>query len=512
MADADADARSEVDSILPGAGAGAAFSHGAAAAAAAAAAAPVVEKEQEEEEEEEEEDEEEDEEEEEQEENSSRHCILVVLFSISTVPNLSTHMSLARPSLAATASSITRFETASVCRPMLYPGATADDLKRLIRSHLPAQFSRNRLRLVYAGRLLPDGAPLRLSLGDVALGINRGPPKDGSGSGSGEERLMHTNIDAQNAVDLNELKLKRKGKEKRMEKSEDDEAEVQDKSTSVGAVIPASKTSRQIYIHCSIGHIPEKCPDASSLQMQSDLSSTLLPTQRFQQPQGFDRLLAPNFTRDDVTNLRTQFRSLLSYTHTPDRMPSRTVQRALEERWLDGDGASASASASGGLAAAPAAATSAEGGGGGGGYGNRTAFTTADSINNNLPNHATNPNPNPATSITNNNHTTEAILDTNTANYSTDINMSLIDADTPDDVVHDGNIHDDTTTTNADPDAGSDTSLDDILLGTVLGFFWPIGALVWGLREENVWARRRQVSVLTGVLLNLAFGFSKITI
>jgi hypothetical protein len=51
--------------------------------------------------------------------------------------------------------------------------------------------------------------------------------------------------------------------------------------------------------------------------------------------------------------------------------------------------------------------------------------------------------------------------------------------------------------------------LDDMLWGYLTGFFWPLGGLVWGFREEGVWARRRQVAVVMGVVLNAAFGFMR---
>ena len=52
-----------------------------------------------------------------------------------------------------------------------------------------------------------------------------------------------------------------------------------------------------------------------------------------------------------------------------------------------------------------------------------------------------------------------------------------------------------------DEDAGA---LDDLLWGNVVGFFWPVGAVVWLMREEGVWSNRRQIAVLTGFLVNLA--------
>ncbi|KAI9848243.1 MAG: hypothetical protein M1838_000599 [Thelocarpon superellum] len=54
------------------------------------------------------------------------------------------------------------------------------------------------------------------------------------------------------------------------------------------------------------------------------------------------------------------------------------------------------------------------------------------------------------------------------------------------------------------PGAGSST-YEDMLVGNILGFFWPLGALVWLLREEGVWNGRRQMSVFSGFMVNLAF-------
>lgn len=58
-------------------------------------------------------------------------------------------------------------------------------------------------------------------------------------------------------------------------------------------------------------------------------------------------------------------------------------------------------------------------------------------------------------------------------------------------------------------DAGMDDEsgggLEDMLWGNVMGFFWAVGAIVWLVREEGVWSKRRQVGVVTGVLVNLAF-------
>lgn len=51
-----------------------------------------------------------------------------------------------------------------------------------------------------------------------------------------------------------------------------------------------------------------------------------------------------------------------------------------------------------------------------------------------------------------------------------------------------------------------------MLWGNVIGFFWPLGALVWGGREEvGVWTERRRVAVLMGVIVNLVFGFARVS-
>ena len=53
--------------------------------------------------------------------------------------------------------------------------------------------------------------------------------------------------------------------------------------------------------------------------------------------------------------------------------------------------------------------------------------------------------------------------------------------------------------------AGGTGGLEDILWGNIMGFFWTLGAILWLVREEGVWSRRRQLGVLTGVLVNFAF-------
>lgn len=58
-----------------------------------------------------------------------------------------------------------------------------------------------------------------------------------------------------------------------------------------------------------------------------------------------------------------------------------------------------------------------------------------------------------------------------------------------------------------DDDGGG--ALSDMLWGNLMGFFWPVGAAMWLCREEGVWSKRRQVAVITGVLVNLSFGLMR---
>lgn len=51
--------------------------------------------------------------------------------------------------------------------------------------------------------------------------------------------------------------------------------------------------------------------------------------------------------------------------------------------------------------------------------------------------------------------------------------------------------------------------LDDSIYGTVMGFFWPIGCLIWGLREDGIMSPSRKIAVALGIVLNLGLGFVK---
>lgn len=53
-------------------------------------------------------------------------------------------------------------------------------------------------------------------------------------------------------------------------------------------------------------------------------------------------------------------------------------------------------------------------------------------------------------------------------------------------------------------DDGEGAALEDMLWGSVIGFFWAVGALSWLVREEGVWSGRRRGAVAMGVMVNLA--------
>ncbi|KAK5127253.1 hypothetical protein LTR16_002911 [Cryomyces antarcticus] len=300
---------------------------------------------------------------------------------------------------------VIRFSEASLADLLLTiasPSTTTGlSLKRIIRTHLPVEQSSNRLRLIQAGRVLPDTAAISSVLKLPLASPPRAIPSTGFVSGKGREA-------------------------------------VRDSPTPSGTQTPRS--AAQTYIHCSLGDaltpteiaaeaaaaeaaeaaLSPKSPaadtdvqvgDAGDVAGSSDTQSTTAA------PLGFDRLLTAGFTPADVAALRSQYLSILSHTHTPDTLPSGTALRALEDRWLDSS--SVEGRSDGG------ATDSGDEGAGG--------FTAEDG------------------------------------------------------------------------------GLEDMLWGNVMGFFWPVGAVCWLLREEGVWTKRRQIAVATGMIVNLTFGFLRMT-
>lgn len=292
----------------------------------------------------------------------------------------------------------------SIPTPRLTPTLS---LKQLIRSHLPPDHAAARLRLIYAGKVLTDTAPLSTSLRlppppRAATHKDNGPGSQG------------------------------KGKQP-----------VRDVPTAeYGATAPPD--AKKYYIHCSLGDAltPAELNSEATLAQNTETalksqyeatrsstshrrsssgaqsgdnaaqrrgSSTTTPA-----PQGFDRLLTSGFTAQEVASLRSHFQTNLSFTHTPDTMPSPAEMRVLEDRWLDST--------------------------------------------------ATDPSP--------------ALTGEADAGWGAGF-------------------------------AVEEGGLDDMLWGYMTGFFWPLGALIWGFREDGVWSRRRQLAVVMGVLINAIFGFMR---
>lgn len=208
----------------------------------------------------------------------------------------------------------------------------------------------------------------------------------------------------------------------------------------------------RIYIHCSISPtiltaaqlaaeyaMPNVDDDiAGSDAVEGTVSASRTPRGRADSSitstaaQGFDRLLATaGFSVEDVSNLRSQFRSIVSSRHTPDTMPSPGILLRMEEDWLDGDTSGSSARRNA--------------------RGNDAVFARAAA-----------------------------------AEGTIGADSGLDDEDTP------------------------RAQMYDTLYGVCTGFFWPLGALAWGLREEGVWSRRRGLAVLAGVGVNIGFGLVKV--
>jgi hypothetical protein len=293
-------------------------------------------------------------------------------------------------------------------------------LKQLIRQHLPSEHASARLRLIYAGKVLADTEPLSRS-----LRLPPPPPprntknSDGPGGGSGETS-------------------KSKGKQPLRETP----------AVEYGTTeIPPE--AKKYYIHCSLGDalsaselaseatlaqntemaLKSQYTRSSSTSQRRASSTTIDPNARRRssttttvpQAQGFDRLLSSGFTREEIASLRSTFTQNLSFTHTPDTMPTPAQIRILEDRWLDSSANDPSASLTGGAAA--------------GGAGTDAGWGAGFAV--------------------------------------------------------------------------EEGGLDDMLYGYLTGFFFPLGSLVWGFREEGVWTRRRQVAVVMGVVLNAVFGFMR---
>jgi iron-sulfur cluster assembly 1 len=266
--------------------------------------------------------------------------------------------------------------------------ANTATLKQLIRSRLPDENAKHRIRLIHAGKALVDEVPLLTSLRKKT--VSRPPSRLGTPS---PYEARSNGVSAGGQGDA-----RGKGKQPLRDP-------------------PAAQA--RIYIHCSIGDIvlsPKELADEAALAaaaQPTDKQTSAIAEQATTTtpaPRGFDRLLHAGFTAAEVQSLRLQFLAIQAHTHTPDTMPSPAELRDLEDRWLDNSNAAGDldAAAGGSLGAG-------------------------------------------------------------------------------DDDVQAG-------------------ALDDMIWGTAMGFFWPVGCLMWGVRESGIWSQRRKMAVVVGFLLNVGLG------
>lgn len=198
---------------------------------------------------------------------------------------------------------ILRFSTAhpDLLLPVSHSNATTGlDLKQHIRRHLPSPYADARLRLICAGKIVPDDKALGKSL--IVAVPPRARADDEKGKGNGK--------------------------------------------------LPVRDAAARVYIHVSVGDSlapselaaeKQQAVDAAAA-LQEDASIRVTPTSQYNAtahayttpaPQGFDRLASAGFTAAEVTALRTQFLAIQSHTHTPDTMPQGAALLALEEAWLN---------------------------------------------------------------------------------------------------------------------------------------------------------------------------------
>ncbi|KAF3188006.1 hypothetical protein TWF106_002052 [Orbilia oligospora] len=212
-------------------------------------------------------------------------------------------------------------------------------LKRLIRTSLPVETGRRRLRLIYGGKVLGDKANI-----GQALGVSRLASTSTSSFPKKEKKQPPPPP----------KRTSRKGKEViRPDPEDDDYTDKKDAKTSTPTTSTTSTTIiTGVYVHCSIGDelTDEDLAEEAETESQAIHHPSTLPA-----PQGFDRLLNAGFTESDIAALRSQFHGTLlnnnnnatSIDGTSDPNASsglgfslldeesRRHALALEERWID---------------------------------------------------------------------------------------------------------------------------------------------------------------------------------
>ncbi|KJZ72712.1 hypothetical protein HIM_07904 [Hirsutella minnesotensis 3608] len=171
---------------------------------------------------------------------------------------------------------------------------TVLSLKQLLRDRLS---SRNRLRLIYQGRILPDSSAL-----SAVLKAPLPPPPQSSAA------------------------------------AKEDDARARAK----GKGVDGAPAAVRLYVNCSIGDelSPEELAEEQAAADKPPTDppagpTTARATWTRPRPRGFDRLLQAGFTSSEISTLRTQFASIHTERFTTDAMPSPDTLRGLEDAWID---------------------------------------------------------------------------------------------------------------------------------------------------------------------------------
>ncbi|OQO08489.1 hypothetical protein B0A48_06359 [Cryoendolithus antarcticus] len=228
------------------------------------------------------------------------------------------------PSSATGLDVIIRFSTSNpdLLLPISHPATTsALSLKQLIRSHVPAPAATARLRLIHAGKVVPDTEALRRSLhARITPPPRRGETDEGSEKKKGKRAVRDDGATGEDVERARVYVHCSVGEEL----SARDTAEEAD-----GAVRADAKLAQDTQAGVGDDGVTMQVVRKAERLVDNESTSTT-PA-----PRGFDRLLTAGFTAAEVATLRSQFLSIQSHTHTPDNMPQGQELLLLEERWLE---------------------------------------------------------------------------------------------------------------------------------------------------------------------------------
>ena len=325
-------------------------------------------------------------------------------------------------------------------------------VKQQIRERLGPKHRDRKVRLIYQGKILPDGAVLGDVVKPPAPPPKQGNPDDrdgGDDDGSGNKTRLNAAVEG--------LSAKAKGK------------------------MPITSHTRRVFVNASIGdvlsrrdleaeakearkafHTPpfsgpcagkagvrrsgpardgresssssssspsspssSRAAGAAAASLSSPNATTQPPTTTNPAPRGFDRLLSTpgGFTRAEVAELRLQFRNIQASRHAADDMPSPDTLRTLEDAWLDSSGFGA-----------------------------------------------------------------EGLTNSNTENA--EVANNLVTAG----VSEEETVH---------------RVLDTAPMAMAVGFFWPLGTVMWLARQEGMWSRTWHFLALLGFVMSLMLGIVK---